>query len=411
MVVNTNLATPTEARAAMFSAVKGLPLQYEEILTIDADGRVNADDIYSPQNLPNFVRSTVDGYAVIAADTEGASEHTPVQLKLTGEIDMGDGSSHQLMPGRCLLIHTGGMVPAGCDAVLMLEDTHDTQDGSLLIMRRVRPGENQIQVGEDIQTGEMVLARGKKIRPVDIGGLLSLGITKLRVAKRLRIGIISSGNEVVEPWQSASFGKVRNINSYIISSKMSEEGHQPLIYGISADDRNALGELARRVMDVCDVLIITAGTSASYRDHTAEVFNSLGNPGVLIHGIAVKPGKPAIMGLCGNKPVFGLPGNPVSAYMNTVLFVLPALAEWLGCPATVEDWWVDGELLADVYPDEKREEWIPVRIHRLGGTTKIEPIIGKSNLIFNLSRAEGVIKIPQGAGTLKFGAIVRAYSF
>jgi molybdopterin molybdotransferase len=424
------LLPPDAARALLLSHLAG-PLPDSEIIdVITSLGRIVAEDILAPHPLPEFPRSTVDGYAVCARDTFGASESLPAYLTLIGEVPMGDAPAFELGEGQCALIHTGGMLPPGADAVVMLEYTQTVGAGrrpaptarEIEISRAAAEGEGVIRVGEDVAAGAVVLPRGRVMRPAEIGGLMALGITSLRVARKIKVGLISTGDEVVEPSQSPRPGQVRDVNSYTLSALIEKSGGEAIRYGIFADQFEVLKDAVARALSECDAVIVTAGSSASTRDMTAKVIRALGAPGVLVHGINTRPGKPTILGVCDGKPVIGLPGNPVSALVNGYLFVVPVIEKLLGAlprpRATVL-----ARLTVNLPSQAGREDWWPVKLtmEHTENTEKIkkdsvipvvktkwatEPIFGKSNLIFTLAAADGLLRIPPDATGLSAGEIV-----
>src|SRR4030042_4696330 len=275
----------------------------ERIKTINTLGRVTVEAICSPIPMPQFPRSTVDGYAVRANDTFGASESLPAYLRVIGEIHMGSSPGFDINHGETGLIHTGGMLPDSCNAVVMLEYTQPVGADTGEILRSVAVSEKTLKVGEDVQTGEEVIKPGVRIRPAEIGGLAALGILEIEVDKKPMGGIISSGDEVVPPGGTILPGQVRDINSYSLSALIDQVGGIPRRYGIFPDQAAQLKSVAAQAMEECDMVIITAGSSASARDLTAKVINTLGSPGVLVHGVNIKPGKPTILAVCNHKVV------------------------------------------------------------------------------------------------------------
>ncbi|HAX69291.1 MAG TPA: molybdopterin molybdenumtransferase MoeA, partial [Anaerolineae bacterium] len=329
------LLPPDQARDKLLSHLSKAIVAPEPLAVDSAVGRVTAEDVVAPHPLPEFPRTTVDGYAVRARDTFGATDSLPTYLHLIGEVPMGDEPSFEVGAGQCALIHTGGMLPKGADAVVMLEYTqHIVGAGSsrpeIEIFRSVADGENVIRIGEDVAKDQLVIPKGTVLRPAEIGGLMALGITSLRVANKPKIGLISTGDEVIEPGQRPRPGQVRDINSYTLGALVEKSGGEVVRYGIFGDQFEVLKEAAAKALNECDVVIITAGSSASTRDMTAEVIRQLGEPGVLVHGINTRPGKPTILGVCQGKAVIGLPGNPVSALVNGYLFVVPVVEKLLG---------------------------------------------------------------------------------
>jgi molybdopterin molybdotransferase len=403
-----DLLSPHEALSRWMDHLTFQP-QAEMVATVQALGRVTAAPVIAPHPLPEFPRSTVDGYAVHAADTFGASESLPAYLALAGEVPMGAASGIDLSPASCALIHTGGMLPGLADAVVMLEYTQNARPGEVEVLRAVAVGENIIAIGEDVAAGQEVIPAGNRLRPAEIGGLAALGITQLSVSRQPRVGILSSGDEVVAPEKSPRPGQVRDVNTYTLSALITEAGGLPVDYGIIPDDADRLYVAAAQALAECDLVAITAGSSASTRDLTADAINRLGPPGVLVHGVSVRPGKPTILAVCAGKPVVGLPGNPVSALVIAGLFVKPLLAAYLGLRPGRPAPSVVARLSVNVPSQAGREDWIPVRLVATPEDYLAEPVFGKSNLIFTLARADGLVRIPMDATGLAAGEIVTVY--
>ncbi len=427
------LLPPDAAREKLLAALSKATPDSESLTVDNALGRVTATHVVAPHPLPEFPRTTVDGYAVRAQDTFGATDSLPAYLQLIGEVPMGDEPAFEVSAGQCALIHTGGMLPKGADAVVMLEYTQfvgaglpESSNGfrdqsrpaptnEIEIFKSVADGENVIRIGEDVAKDQIVIPIGTTLRPAEIGGLMALGITALRVARKPRVGLISTGDEVIEPSQHPRPGQVRDINSYTLGALIEKSGGVPVRYGIIGDEFEALKSAAAKALTECDVVIITAGSSASTRDMTAEVIRQLGEPGVLVHGINTRPGKPTILGACNGKAVIGLPGNPVSALVNGYLFVVPVIEQLLGAlskpKATVQ-----AKLTVNLPSQAGREDWWAVKLienHQYPSGTMsanvnylAEPIFGKSNLIFTLAAGDGLLKIHPDATGLSAGEIV-----
>lgn len=404
------LLPPDEARDKLIAHLSTPEFDSDSIGILHALGRVTAEDILAPHPLPDFQRTTVDGYAVRARDTFGATDSLPAYLKLIGEVPMGDAPSFEIGTGQCALIHTGGMLPNGADAVVMLEYTqHIDGAGEIEVFKSVADGENIIRIGEDVAQGQVVIPKGTVLRPAEIGGLTALGFTNLRVARKVIVGLISTGDEVIEPNQTPRPGQVRDINSYTLGALVEKAGGATKRYGIIADQFSALKEAAAQALSECDVVVITAGSSASTRDMTAEVIRQLGEPGVLVHGINTRPGKPTILGVCNGKAVIGLPGNPVSALVNGYLFVVPVIEKLLGMLPKPKAG-VRATLTVNLPSQAGREDWWPVKLiaeqPALNVKYRAEPIFGKSNLIFTLAAADGLLRIHPDATGLSAGEIV-----
>ena len=363
------LLPPDDARTLLLSHIPQPKIDSESIAVTSSLGRFTASDIFAPHPLPDFPRTTVDGYAVRARDTFGASDSLPAYLTLVGEVPMGDAPAFEIGAGHCALIHTGGMLPKGADSVVMLEYTQTTgmsrsrsaPTEEIEIFKSVADGENLIRIGEDVAQGQLVIPKGTLIRPAEIGGLMAFGITSIQTAKKPRVGLLSTGDEVIDPSQTPRYGQVRDINSYTLGALVEKTGGEAIRYGIFSDNFQVLQEAAAKALSECDVIIITAGSSASIRDMTAEVIRTLGEPGVLVHGINTRPGKPTIFGVCNGKVVIGLPGNPVSALVNGYLFVVPVIEKLLGAlpkpKATVQ-----AKLTVNLPSQAGREDWWPVKL-------------------------------------------------
>lgn len=403
-----DLLPPQDALEKFLAIIEFQPA-VEEIETSGAQGRVLLQEVFSPHALPTFNRSTVDGYAVRAGDTHGASDSMPAYLELVGEIRMGQTAGFFLSSNECGLIHTGGMLPEGADAVVMLENTQLAREGEIEILRSAAVGENVIKIGEDILQGEVIVPAGKVLHPADIGGLLALGVTQVMVAKRPIVGIISSGDEIVPPGTEIQIGQIRDINSYSLAALIGKAGAAPRIYGIVPDEEEPLRTVTARAVQECELVVITAGSSASNRDLTAKVIDSLGGPGVIVHGVNVRPGKPTILAACSSadseqfKPVIGLPGNPVSALVIATLFVEPLIDLLSGIEGDRLRPSVQAKLTINLSSSAGREDWVPVKLDDTSGEFSAEPIFGKSNLIFTLARADGLLHIPSQATGLNAG--------
>jgi len=405
------LQTPAVALARLLDALPGdAALGAETIPTQEALGRILAEDLRAPHALPPFSRSSVDGYAVRAADTYGASASLPAYLRLSGEVLMGAPTTLEVDQGAAALVHTGGMTPRGADAVVMLEDTQVSRPGEIEILRPAAPGENVLLLGEDVQAGETVLLRGSLLRAQEIGGLMALGHTTVSVVRKPRVAILSTGDEVVAPDVDPLPGQVRDINTYTLSAVVIQAGGEPVLFGVLPDTRVELEAAARQAHATCDAVLITAGSSVSSRDITSEVVAGLGAPGVLVHGVALRPGKPTILAVCDGKPVIGMPGNPVSALVAAGLFVAPLLRRMLGCRTQLLPR-VTARLTINVPSDAGREDYVPVRVSGEPGSYSAEPIFGKSNLIFTLVRADGLVRIPAEANGLAANTPVEVLLF
>jgi molybdopterin molybdotransferase len=374
-----------------------LPPVQSRVVLVDTKksiNRVTALPILSPEDTPSFHRSTVDGYAIQASDTFGSSETLPAFFKVIGEVPMGSMPGFQLHQGEAALIHTGGALPEGSNAVVMLENTQLMPPADLEVYRATAENENVVRKSEDLKTGDVVFPAGIKLGPAQIGGLLALGILQVSVVMPPQVAILSSGDEVVDPEEKPLPGQVRDINSYALASLVESWGGIPNIMGIIPDRPELLEKAVRKALAEAELVIITAGSSASTRDLTSEVINHCGKPGVLVHGINIKPGKPTIMGVCDGKPVIGLPGNPVSAIVIARMFVTRLVARLSGITKDLPFAGNQAILTTNVPSLAGREDWVPVHLRQESDKLLADPIFFKSSLIFNLASADGLAYIP-----------------
>ena len=400
------LLPPKQALETFLAQCHVVP-KAEQVALQDAIGRVTVEPVAAPFALPSFPRSTVDGFAVRAADTHGASETLPAYLKLIGEIPMGAAAELVLAVGQCAIIHTGGMVPVGADAVVMVEYTQEARPGEIEILRAVSTGTNVLQPGEDVGLGDEVISAGTLLRPAEVGGLAALGHTHVTVAARPKVGIISSGDEVITPGKPLQPGQVFDVNSYSLHSLILQSGGEPLSYGILADDAELFKATAERAKAECDLVLFTAGSSVSVRDLTATTIDNLGQPGVIVHGVSVRPGKPTILAVADGTPVIGLPGNPVSALVIARIFVVATLEKMMGLKTYRPRAAVSAKLTINLASQAGREDWIGVKLTHSAEGAAAEPVFGKSNLIFTLANADGLIKIPAAANGIPAGEWVQ----
>ncbi len=411
--------TVDEARDKIISTLKdhgyGEGKIGTEIITSEsALDRVLAESLQAAMDLPPFSRSTVDGYAVRAEDTYGTSESFPGIYKVVGKVLMGEQPRVKAGKDDVVEIATGGMLPQEADAVVMIEETESFSEDSILINAPVSPGENVIKAGEDVVKGEKVFEKGQLIRKQDIGALAALGITEILVYKQPKIGIVSTGDEVVEPSRELSPGKIRDINSWALKSTSLDAGAVPLLYGISPDDKDELMARVKKAVSETDLVIISGGSSVGERDVSYEVIDSLGKEtgGVIFHGISIKPGKPTIFGMVDDKPVFGLSGNPVSAMVTFELFVKEGINVLKGQKRQLPTPTIRGTLTRNLSSKGGREDYVRVKLEKdAKGNIKVVPVLGEAGLIFTLTEADGLIRIPQNTEGIMSGEEVEVYIF
>jgi molybdopterin molybdotransferase len=403
--------SPTEARRLLDRPAP--PPAAETVPVPEALGRVLAEDVLSPIDLPEFDRSVVDGFAVRAADTFGASSGLPAYLRVGGEVLMGQGTDLTLGIGETARIATGGMLPEGADAVVMVEYTDAIDAETVEVTRPAAPGENVVRRGDDVRRGSPILARGRRLRPADLGALAGAGILVVSVYRRPQVAILPTGDEIVPPEATPGPGQVRDINSIALAASVREAGGEPRSAPIVRDDPERLHEIVARALAETDLVLIAGGSSVGTRDWTLEVLLSFPGAELLLHGVAIRPGKPVIAvrvgasAAAGERLVIGLPGNPVSALIVFDQFVRPVIARLSGeaggatepgAPATAIR--PRGSVLARMATscasDPGKEDYVRVRLRRAPEGMVAEPVLGKSSLIMPLVQADGLVVIPEG---------------
>ena len=360
-----------------------------------------AEDIVVKENVPGFRRSSVDGYAVIAKDTFGSSENMPGFLNVAGEVKMGEAPQNPLSVGEAIYVPTGGMLPDGSDAVIMIEHCEDLS-GLLNLYRQVAPGENVISIGEDMKAGESLVTTGTKLRPQELGALASQGITEVSVYRKPVVGYLSTGDEIVPiETKELGIGQVRDMNGITIGSLVSEWGCEFLYGGIVKDDQTELERVTAEMLEKTDCLILSGGSSVGTKDYSVEVIDRMGKPGVFVHGVSIKPGKPTILASADGKPIIGLPGHPASAMIIFNLFGKAVLHKLQG-------WTSDEKNLAKAIVTKNlpstpgRTDFVRARLFLEENQWYADPILGKSSLISTLVKSEGMIEIPsKSEGVLK----------
>ena len=382
------------------------PPETVEVSIEEASARILAADIIAPEDIPPFSRSLVDGYAVKAKDTYGARESMPALLAPKGEVPVGEITEIRVADGEAVYVATGAMVPSGADGVVMQEQARPSAQ-DLEVTASVRRGENICFKGEDIGKGDAVLHKGTPLSPFDIGVLAALGITRAPVFCQPLVGLLSSGNEVVPADTLPPAGKIRDINTHTISNLLRARGCSILLGGIAEDSLEDLsGKLSS--MRECDMILLSGGSSKGQADFVTAAVEKLGGE-VLFHGINIRPGKPTIFASLWGKPVFGLPGHPVSCSMVVLRFVLPLVARMKGETCPVRSCSVRGILGTNVPSSYGVEEYVRVKTERQEGSLVVTPIFGKSSVISTLSKADGFFVVPEGAEGLEAGVEVEVY--
>jgi molybdopterin molybdotransferase len=378
----------------------------ETVALAESLGRVLAEDVYSDVDIPDFNRSTMDGFAVRAASTFGASEANPAYLSIRGQIPMGVKPDFAIGPGEAARISTGGMLPEGADSVIMVEHTDLLDATTIEAYRSVAPGQNIIEKGEDIQCREPALATKTRIRPQEAGLLAACGRTEITVFKRPLVGIISTGDEVVPVNRVPGDGQIRDINTHTLSGQVLAAGGVPIVFGIVRDSRDDLMEKCRSALQITDMVMISGGSSVGARDFTVEVLDALPDTDILVHGISISPGKPTILARSGHKPFWGLPGHAVSAMVVFAVVVRPFLDRLCGLPAAARQFGVQAVLSRNIASAQGRVDYVRVRLSDRNGVVMAEPILGKSGLIHTMIKADGLIAIGMNTEGLDEGTVV-----
>ncbi len=391
------------------------PLDQETVGVDQGCCRILFEDIDSPEDLPPFSRSTMDGYAVRARDTFGCSESEPALLKIAGEIAMGSlGSEVKLAPGHAARIWTGGALPAGADSVVMVEYTHQIDDHTIEVFRPVAPAENVIAQGEDFSRGHKVLARGHELRPQDLGVLAGLGLTRIPVFRRPKVAVISTGDELVPPESRPGPGKIRDINSTTLAALANQAGGIGKPMGIVKDDPGSLQMACEDALEKgADIVLLSGGSSVGCRDYTLRVFESLSGAELLAHGISLRPGKPTILAKRGNTALFGLPGHVASAIVVFCLFVRPLIRLMSGRALTVGMKEIKAVCRQEIPSVSGREDFVRVKVEKKPGPDLPEavPIWGRSGLLRPLVEADGLLVIPRDSEGLEKGEPARVLLF
>lgn len=401
-----NVVTTAEARARIAAFA---PVAAETVRVAEACGRVLAADLAAVVDLPHFDRANMDGYAVRAADTFGASASVPGYLRLVGVVEMGAAATRQVGTGEAVRISTGGMLPPGADAVVMVEYAEEVGDGTVEIHRAAAPWEHVLRVGEDIASGSVVFRAGRRLRARDLGALTGIGVTRVAVHRRPRLALISTGDEIVPPERTPGPGQVRNINAYSLRAMAAEAGADVEDLGVCRDDRAALRRVLGKALRSADVVLISGGSSVGAKDVTLEVIGSFPQSSVVFHGISIAPGKPTILATASGTPVVGLPGHPQSALVIFELFGAPLIRVLGGedpqvtfVPTRV----TRARLAQNVASQSGREDYRRVALEWRDGARWAVPLAGTSGAIFNLVKADGLVCIPAAAEGLDAGVDV-----
>jgi molybdopterin molybdotransferase len=392
------------------------PLPADVVELDSACGRILSEELHAPEPVPHFARAVMDGYAVRARDTFGASETLPAFLDVEGEVSMGQAFLCMLQPGKAIAVPTGGMLPPGADAVSMVEYTHSVDEKSIEVTKPVAPGDNVLQVGEDIAVGERLFSAGKRLRPHDVGVLAALGFVTVAVHRRPRVALLSTGDEILPVTTSQlSPGKVRDINTFSLAAQVREAGGLVGFRKIVPDDLDSLVAACRAALEDHDVLLLSGGSSVGARDYTLDILKHFPAAELLVHGVAIRPGKPTILAGIGEKIFWGLPGHPVSAMTVFEAFVCPSLQLLQGM--------IEDDVVGSMAGTHKaalgcrlpsvhgRTDYVPVALKRENGELLAFPIFGKSASISILVRSDGYVIVPEHVEGFDTGSEVSVHLY
>jgi molybdopterin molybdotransferase len=403
--------TPQEALRLLLAVD---PVGIETIRSVQARGRVLAEDLHSAVDLPHFHRAAMDGYAVKAKNTFGASQSLPAYLKLAGVVEMGKEAVQSLNTGEAIRISTGGMMPPEADAVVMVEYTDETDAGMVEIHRGVSPWQNVIQIGDDIKKGELVFAKGRRLRAHDLGALTGVGISSIGVYQRPRIALISTGDEIVDAEIDPRPGQVRNINQHSLAGLIEEVGGTLKDWGVIRDDRAQLTKAIGEALEWGDLVLLSGGSSMGAKDIALETILSFADAEFVFHGISIAPGKPTIFAKACGKPILGLPGYPVSALVIFDLFGAPMLRRLGGENlAALQSFsrTVRAKLKTNIASQLGREDYVRVTLERDDAGIVATPLPSKSGAIFTLVKANGMVRIEMNQDGLEQGEEVEVILF
>ncbi len=389
------LMTLEEAKKIIDENFKPAAIGDEDVALLEAYNRVLKEDIVSTLNIPPFNRSTVDGYAVRAEDTFGADENQPVTLNISGMILAGELPKMVLGKGEAVEIVTGAPLPEGADAVVMVEDA-EREDAQLQVYSAVSPHMNVMKKASDIKNGAIVLHAGQVLGAPEIGVLAALGLTKARCFKPPMVAVLSTGSEVAEAGKPLPTGKIFDINSYSLSTAVIESGAKPVFFGVIPDDKVSLNKTLATALASADVVITSGGVSVGPRDYTPQVVDSLGKPGVVVYGVAVKPGKPTTVAFAQDKPIFSLPGNPTAALMMFYMLVRPVIQHLCGrTPSQMRS--IRAFAGAKLFSAKGRRTFVMVKLVVDLEKCRLiaEPVGGASGAITTLAGADGFVEVSE----------------
>jgi molybdopterin molybdotransferase len=416
MLGRTSIVPLSEALAKLHGELaKIAPIGSETLPLEMVLGRIIAQPIPASHDLPPHPRSTMDGYAVHGADTFGASDNLPGYLKISGEVLMGETVPIGPASQECYKIATGGFLPPGTDAVVMLEHTVDIDGNIIEVIKAVSPGENIIGIGDDIRKGSQLLPAGKLLRPQELGLLAGLGELEVTVYKKVRVGIFSTGDEIVSYKESPPLGKMRDMNGVNIAALVRQNLAESKFYGIAADQEEDFSHILEKALTENDMVIFSGSSSVGTRDLGEQIINKLAKPGIIIHGVAIKPGKPVIIAFAGDKPIFGLPGHPVSAAVAFNLFGKPTINLLAGVKRSFHPpkRTVRAKVKRNLNSAPGRTDFIRVKLSEAPGETTVEahPVLGKSGALSTMVQADGYFIIKESSQGIYQDEMVEVFLF
>lgn len=399
-----------EARRIFYEALQTVSLPSETISLQGSLNRILAEDVGADASVPAFEKSAMDGYAVVAEDTFGSSQTNPSLLKLVGESKIGELPTKTLRKGETIAIATGAPVPQGANAVVMVENTKRLDTGDVEMYAAVTPGENISHIGEDVKQGTVVLERGRKLKPPDLGLLVALGRETVMVVRRPKVAILSTGNEVSESGPVTS-GRIVDVNRPVLMAMVEECGGVPLDLGIAKDDAEEISKKLKRGLTSADLVLVTAGTSVGKGDLVPDVINALGKPGMLVHGIAMRPSLPTGLAVVNGKPIVSLPGLPVSAMIAFSTFVQPLILRMLGTEQDPQPK-IRARATKRIVGVPGFRTFIRVLVREKEGKLFVEPLRAPgSGILTTLTRANGMVVVPENVEGYDEGAEVEVQLF
>ena len=385
------IITLNEAMDQVMTIANTQGLESERVSLLSSHGRVCNENVYSKVDIPSFDRSTVDGYAVKVKDLAGATDSIPAMLILKGDSIMGEATCDVIESGQAMYVPTGGMLPEGADGMVMIEHTEKISEDMVLIYHPVAFGENIIYCGDDLKREQLILSHGKRVSAYDMGLLAGAGIGELFVYKKIRVAVLSTGDEIIDCNGPMSLGQIRDINGYSLAGAITALGGEVVFKDIVKDDMTALRESVNKALEMADVIILSGGSAVGTRDFTQRVIESFEGGKILVHGISIKPGKPTIVGRVQDKMIFGLPGHPTASALVFEVLVRPYMEKLSRHEAKAME--IVAKVTESVHSSPGRDTFIMVTLFKAQEGWMAKPILGKSGLISLMAGASGYIHI------------------